>query len=83
MLKKEYPGIHDRIFARMLSEHSASYSFKYVKFSFGGSEWDGIDNGRVLFWLKVDRVLGILFYVFVLGVVSYIVLGVFGILLFN
>lgn len=75
LLKSTYPEIHDEIYAKSILEHSVKHSTRFIRFSFGGKQWNDISDSKVIFWLNINRVLNCAIYFGVLSVIAYILVG--------
>lgn len=71
LLRKFYVDKHDELFGKSLMEYSASNSVKVVRFSLLKKEWGFVQNDKLLFWLKLYRIISIVFYSIILFAVMY------------
>ncbi len=71
LLKKFYMDKHDELFGKSLMEYSASNSIRVVRFSLLKGEWDFIHNDKLLFWLKLYRIISIIFYSIIFFALMY------------
>lgn len=62
LLKKYYPVKHDELFGKNIIDHSVSTSIRFIRFSLIKNEWGIIDNNKLLFWLRIYRVVAMIFY---------------------
>ncbi len=72
-LKELYPNLHRELFASSLTEHNISYSLKYQRFSLKSSEWNKIDDQKLILWLQLQRAL---FVIMILMMISFVIVAV-------
>lgn len=71
LLKKYYPELYLEICGKRVTEHSMALSLRFIRFSLFESEWESIDNNTMLFWLKVYRLVSVIYYGLIVGGVIY------------
>jgi hypothetical protein len=76
LLKKSYPEQHNEIFGNSLLDYSASNSIKIVRFSLSKKEWEFIQEGKLLAWLRFYRFISLIFYSIIFFAVMYMVVMV-------
>lgn len=76
LLRKYYSAQHDEIFGSSLLEYSASNSLKVVRFSLLKREWEFVKNDKLLFWLRIYRIISIIFYSIIFLAIMYMVVVV-------
>lgn len=80
LMRKYCPETHNYVFGATLADFSARTSFRSMKFIIFKSNWGEIRVFRVLQFLKITRVLMILFFVLFFGRIFYVIFlnAVFG-----
>lgn len=71
LLKSFYPEKYIQIFERKSSEHEINISTKFLKFSICKSQWEGVSNKKVVFWLHFNRIFSVGFYFVIISIIIY------------
>jgi len=77
LLKSFYPEKYIQVFKKKSSEDEFNMSIKFLKFSIFRSQWEGVSNEKVIFWLHFNRIFSIGFYFVIVSIIIYFLWMVF------
>lgn len=74
LLKKYYPEKYLELFGKSIADHSIGTSIRFIRFSLSKNAWEIIDNNKLLFWLRIYRLVSLIFYGVVVCTVLYMLI---------
>jgi len=82
LLKIHNPETYQIFFGKSIIDRSMNDSFSFVKFSLFGSNWSQIKNKKLIFWLKIYRIISIIYYAIGVFAFLYILYSIVKILIY-